>query len=239
MRHVLGIIPARGGSVGIPNKNITTLSTEPLIFWTVQQAIDSGVMDDVIVSTDSDEIASISRSCGARVVMRPSEISGNDASSEDAIIHAINTYIDNKDIDSSDVTVIFLQATSPLRKQSDIANAFRFYEEGGYDSIFSSSIVADLTIWNVIDGTWRSVNFDYQDRKNRQAAPTQYVENGSIYIFEAAEVIAKRNRLHGKIGSFVMEPWQVHEIDEPDDLALVSFYLERNIIPYSEVKSGG
>ena len=229
-QHILAIIPARGGSVGIPNKNIVPLLDRPLLSWTISQALNSDVIDDVIVSTDSDEIASLARSNGALVVKRPSAISGNDASSEDAVIHALQVFIKENQIDINDVTVIFLQATSPLRKANDIANAYILYNDLGCESLFSSSIAADLTLWNCINEDWKSTNFDYRCRKTRQAAPIQYVENGSIYIFEAAKVIATKNRLHGKIGNYVMEPWQVHEIDEPDDLELVSYYMEKNII---------
>jgi len=229
-QHILAIIPARGGSVGIPNKNIVPLLDRPLLSWTISQALNSGVIDDVIVSTDSDDIASLARSNGALVVNRPSVISGNDASSEDAVIHALQVFTKDNQIKINDVTVIFLQATSPLRNADDIANAYLLFNQMGYDSLFSSSIAADLTLWNCVNDVWESTNFDYRHRKTRQAAPIQYVENGSIYIFEAAKVIATKNRLHGKIGNYVMEPWQVHEIDEPDDLKLVSYYMKEEII---------
>ena len=229
-KHILAIIPARGGSVGIPNKNIIPLSGKPLLSWTIIQALNSGIVDDVIVSTDSDEIASLSRLHGALVVSRPSALSSNTASSEDAIIHALQVYTKDHKININEVIVIFLQATSPLRKNDDITNAYQYFQDMGYDSLFSSSIAADLTLWNCVNDFWTSTNFDYTQRKTRQAAPIQYVENGSIYIFKAEKLIETKNRLYGKIGSYVMESWQVHEIDEPDDVKLVSYYMEERII---------
>ena len=98
------------------------------------------------------------------------------------------------------------------------------------DSLFSSSIAADLTIWNKGDDGWVSSNFDYKNRVNRQAAPTQYVENGSIYIFRPELLEQKGNRLGGKIESYLMEPWQVHEIDIEEDIELIKYYMERYII---------
>ena len=228
--HVVAIIPARGGSVGIPNKNTILLAGKHLLSWTINQAKNSYSIDKVIVSTDSNDIAALARAEGALVIARPSEISGHSASSEEAIIHAVETYAKDDNILLNNITVVFLQATSPLRKPKDIDLAYKYFKDMNYDSLFSSSIAADLTLWSYTNKMWASSNFDYKARQTRQDAPVQYVENGSIYIFKAENLVETKNRLNGRIGSYVMEPWQVHEIDVPEDLDLVSFYIGEKIV---------
>ncbi len=223
--HVVAIIPARGGSIGIPNKNIVQLAGKPLVAWTIDQALGSKSINEVIVSTDSKEIATLASSWGAYIISRPKELSGAEASSEDAIIHALEIYSKKCNIKLSDIVVMFLQATSPLRKSDDIDLALLQFQKNNYDSLFSCSIVPDLTLWTFVEDKWESSNFDYRNRQMRQNSATQYVENGSIYIFRAKRLMREKNRLSGRIGSYVMEPWQVHEIDEPDDLNLVEYFI--------------
>ena len=116
LNHIAAIIPARGGSKGIPNKNIINFCGKPLIAWSILQALAVEKISSVWVTSDSEEILEIAQSYGALAIKRPSEISGNDASSESAWLHAIN-YIEGlgKKID----LVIGMQATSPLRASSD------------------------------------------------------------------------------------------------------------------------
>ncbi|MDC0151497.1 acylneuraminate cytidylyltransferase family protein [Paracoccaceae bacterium] len=228
--HVIAIIPARGGSVGIPNKNLVPLAGKPLLYWTINQAKFSECIDKVLVSTDSDEISKLALSEGALVVSRPTAISGHNSSSEDAIIHALETYTKDYNINISDITVVFLQATSPLRYPNDIDSSYKYFKEMNYDSLFSTSVASDLTLWTYSNNEWTSANFDYRDRQTRQNAPVQYVENGSIYIFNAINLLDTKNRISGRIGSYVMEPWQVHEIDEQDDLDLVAYYMGEKLI---------
>ena len=226
--HVVAIIPARGGSVGIPKKNLFPLCGKPLLGWTIEQAFNTDVIDQVFVSTDDTEIADYAKSKGAEVVKRPASISGGSANSESAIQHVLDHIKSN--LSCNPDLVIFLQATSPLRRSIDIEAAIDLFRSVDADSLFSSSIAADLTIWNKGDDGWVSSNFDYKNRVNRQAAPTQYVENGSIYIFRPELLEQKGNRLGGKIESYLMEPWQVHEIDIEEDIELIKYYMERYII---------
>jgi CMP-N,N'-diacetyllegionaminic acid synthase len=226
--YVIAIIPARGGSVGIPKKNLMPLCGRPLLGWTIDHALQTAEIDQVYVSTDDDEIAEYAISRGAQVIKRPADISGGAANSESAIQHALTNIKATSNCDPD--LVVFLQATSPLRKNDDIGAAIDLFRSVKADSLFSSSVAADLTIWNKDNGGWESINFDYKNRKTRQAAPTQFVENGSIYIFRPELLTQTGNRLGGKIESYVMAPWQVHEIDVEQDAELIEYYMEKYII---------
>lgn len=226
--RVVAVIPARGGSVGIPKKNLMTLCGKPLLGWTIEHALNTAEIDQVFVSTDDSEIADYATSSGAVVIKRPVSISGGSANSESAIQHVLDHIKSSLSCDPD--FVVFLQATSPLRRSNDIGAAIDLFKSVDADSLFSSSIAADLTIWNRdVDG-WVSSNFDYKKRVTRQAAPTQFVENGSIYIFRPELLAQTGNRLGGKIESYLMEPWQVHEIDVEEDVELIKYYMERYII---------
>lgn len=227
-QHVVAIIPARGGSVGIPKKNLMLLCGKPLLGWTIDHALDTEEIDEVYVSTDDDGIAKYAVSRGVQVIRRPAGISGGDANSESAIQHALTNIKANANFDPD--IVVFLQATSPVRKNGDIGAAIDLFRSAKADSLFSSSVAADLTIWNKNHVGWESINFDYKNRKTRQTAPTQFVENGSIYIFRPELLTQTGNRLGGKIESYVMAPWQVHEIDVEEDVELIEYYMEKHII---------
>jgi CMP-N,N'-diacetyllegionaminic acid synthase len=227
-QHVVAIIPARGGSVGIPKKNLMLLCGKPLLGWTINHALDTKEIDEVYVSTDDDEIAKYAVSRGVQVIKRPAKISGGEASSESAIQHVLSNVSLTSDY-YPDI-VIFLQATSPLRKKGDISAALNLFRHVHADSLFSSSVAADLTIWNKNDAGWESINFDYKNRKTRQAAPAQFVENGSIYIFYPELLTRTGNRLGGKIESYIMAPWQLHELDVEEDVELIEYYMEKYII---------
>jgi N-acylneuraminate cytidylyltransferase len=205
-----------------------TLCGKPLLGWTIEHALNTAEIDQVFVSTDDSEIADYATSSGAVVIKRPVSISGGSANSESAIQHVLDHIKSSLSCDPD--FVVFLQATSPLRRSNDIGAAIDLFKSVDADSLFSSSIAADLTIWNRdVDG-WVSSNFDYKKRVTRQAAPTQFVENGSIYIFRPELLAQTGNRLGGKIESYLMEPWQVHEIDVEEDVELIKYYMERYII---------
>tara|TARA_B100001758_G_C18310018_1_gene557296 strand:- start:70 stop:750 length:681 start_codon:yes stop_codon:yes gene_type:complete len=221
------IIPARGGSEGIKDKNIYPLLGKPLIQWTIEQAQYSKKIDEIFVTTDSSSIKKISQSLGAKTIDRPEEISGALSSSESALKHALKqiSEILKKDIKN----VIFLQATSPLRLKEDIDNAIDLFERNKADSLFSSSRMEDLTVWQNKNENWESINFDYLNRGRRQDIETNYIENGSIYIFKPNILYENNNRLGGKIESYIMNSWQYHEIDVIEDLEIVEFFLKKYI----------
>jgi len=211
-KNIIAIIPARGGSKGIPRKNIIGFCGKPLIAWTIENAKESKLISNVYVSTDSEEIASISREYGAKIIQRPWKISGDEASSEEALKHALG------EIGGKIDYVVFLQATSPFRDSEDIDNAIKKIIIGEADSLFSGSDAGDLCLWKEKDAQFQSVNYDYENRKMRQDIGKQFLENGSIYVFKPEVLFKYNNRLGGKITVLEMEPIKSFEIDDLDDL---------------------
>lgn len=221
------IILARGGSKGIPNKNIIDFCGKPLISWTIDQFSESKFIENIWVSSDSDIILDVARSHGVNVIKRPSEFSDDQSSSESAWMHAIN-FIRGKNqfID----TVIAPQVTSPLREVKDIDNAFRVFIDNELDSLFSASISEDLFFWTDEDSEIKSFNYDFQNRKRRQDIPKQIIENGSFYIFKTNIIEKYVNRLGGKIGYSEMDFWKVFEIDTLTDIRICSSIMKEFLL---------
>lgn len=222
-QDIVAIIPARGGSKGIPKKNLIDFCGKPLLAWSIIQAQMAPQINSVYVTSDSDEILECAEKYKAKGIKRPSDISGDTATSESAIIHACEQ-IGNVS------TIVFLQPTSPLRKPNDVSKAIAIFEEGQFDSLFSSCELHDFLIWeNDADGFLRSVNYDYHNRTRRQDRISQYVENGSIYIFKRDVLKKYNNRLGGKIGMYLMDFYQSFEIDHKDDIDLLSLILQAKL----------
>ena len=221
--HTVAIIPARGGSKGLKEKNIYPVAGKPLLAWSVLQALASASIDKVFVTTDDDAIARVASVYGAEVIVRPPELSGDKASSESAILHA--AAVIEKEYAMPLSTIVFLQATSPLRKPGDIDRAVELFMREGADSLISVTRADDLTLWESRVGKWESVNFDYRNRGMRQDRPTQFIENGSIYIFKPETLLAFGNRIGKKLSVYEMEFWQTWEIDTLEEIDLIEYYF--------------
>jgi CMP-N,N'-diacetyllegionaminic acid synthase len=221
---ILCIIPARGGSKGIPKKNIINFVDKPLISHSIIQSLNSKYITNVVVSSDSDEILELSKSYGATPLKRPTDLSLDTSSSESALLHTIETITDDYEY------IVFLQATSPLRTTEDIDKCIETLVSNDLDSVFSASILEDMLIWKSTNNTFESVNYDYKNRKRRQDSEIQYVENGSIYVFKKDGFIKNNNRLFGKIGLSLMESWKMFEIDSLEDLELCEIIFKNKFI---------
>ncbi len=231
--YTVAIIPARGGSKGLKEKNIYPVAGKPLLAWTIQQALASTSIDKVFVSTDSFIISGIAREYGAEVIERPAKLAGDKSSSESAISHALEVIELEYEMPVS--TVVFLQATSPLRKPGDIDAAVEVFRREEADSLISVTKADDLTLWESREGKWASVNFDYRNRGMRQDRPTQFIENGSIYIFTPKTLATFGNRIGDKLSTYQMEFWQTWEIDTLEEIDLIEYYLFRkNLIEQDE-----
>ena len=233
---IISIIPARGGSKGIPNKNIIPIAGKPLLAWTIEQSIASNSIDDTYVSTNDDKIAEVAHQYGAKLIPRPEEISGDTDSSESALLHALNYLKKNEGL-TPDI-VVFLQCTSPLRKRDDINNAINLFIKESADSSISGSQFADFLFWENIDGKWKSINYDYMNRGRRQDRTPQFVENGSIYIFKPEVLRKNNNRIGGNMILYEMDFWQAWQIDAPEDIPLIEFYINEKLkqIEYFDIK---
>lgn len=218
MGDTVAIIPARGGSKGIPRKNIADLCGKPLIAWSILQARAARGVDSVWVTSDSTEILDVAVSHGANPIRRPAEISGDEASSESAWLHALDT------IETGGTRVdlaIGMQATSPIREPSDLDKALAQFERERLDSLLTCCEVEDFFIWRYgPDGQPVGVNHDYKNRARRQNIEKRYLENGSFYLFKPDLLRAHGNRLAGKIGIYVMEKHKMFQIDNPQDIVL-------------------
>ena len=218
MANVIAIILARGGSKGIPGKNIVDFCGKPLIFWTIEQLQQAKGIHSIWVSSDSKKILSISQAHGVEIIHRPAEISGDSATSESGLLHALEI-IENK-VGEVDI-ILAPQVTSPLREFQDIERGLSDFNDQKCDSMFSCSIAEDLYFWEKAkDGTLQSVNYDYKKRSRRQDIPKQYIENGSFYLFKPEVLKQHNNRFGGKIGMTQMEFWKMFEIDSMEDLKM-------------------
>ncbi len=223
--NYIAIIPARGGSKGVPKKNIKNFLGKPLILHSIDYAKESNFINEIILTTDSEEIMKIGNQHNITVVKRPDNISGDEATTESAINHVISSmkYPEN-------TVYILLQPTSPLRPKNsldEMINQFNIYK---YDSMLSISPIHPLT-WK-INNRKPECMYDYQNRPRRQDFKDEdliYDENGSVYIFKHNLFIKGLNRLGGKIGSFIFSEEYGKQIDTPLDFDLletIGKYLE-------------
>jgi len=220
MMKTIAIIPARGGSKGIHRKNLVDVCGKPLIAWSILHANFAVEVDEVWVSSDDDEILEIAAQYGANLIKRPVEISGDEATTESALLHAID-FIDG--LGTTIERVVLMQATSPLRAPSDLDCALRLIANKDYDSLMSVTEVEDFFAWGIDEsGFPRSLNYDYRQRRRRQELDKTFLENGSFYIFSPDLLRNMGNRLGGRIGMYVMEFYKSFQIDNPEDIFFCS-----------------
>jgi N-acylneuraminate cytidylyltransferase len=217
------IIPARGGSKGIPGKNIRPLAGKPLIVWSIEQGLAAATADRVIVSTDDPDIAAISQNAGAEVIERPAELSGDEASSESAIAHVLQTLTERG---QSPDNVIFLQCTSPIRSPGAIDEAFAEFQNRQADSLLSVSPSHKFLWTRNREGFGVPQNYDPLNRPRRQEMANTYQENGSFYIFSRACFERFGNRLGERIALYVMSEEASYEIDSPTDFFIVETLMK-------------
>ena len=221
--RIIAIIPARGGSKGIPRKNLRLLAGKPLIAHTIEHAIRARSVNRVIVSTDDPEIAVVSKKCGAEVIKRPGAISGKTATSESALRHALDCLKQKEDYEPD--LVVFLQCTSPIREPDDIDKAVKLFKKKKADSLLSGCRSHSF-IWRGKKSGFRPVNYDYRNRCRRQDAPEEFVENGAIYICKPGMLRIYNNRLGGRIVLYEMSRRSAFEIDSLPDLSIAEKLLK-------------
>ena len=191
---------------------------QPLIFWSVRQALAASRIDSVWVTSDGDAILDAATKAGARVIRRPAELASDTASSESAWLHAL----DSIERQGHAVTrVVGLQPTSPVREPGDLDQALEQFERERLDSLLSVTEIQDFFVWEAAgDGAFRPVNYDYRQRRRRQAIRPQFRENGSFYVFRPEVLRTQNNRLGGRIGAFVMPAHKIFQIDSAEDVRL-------------------
>ncbi len=224
--EVLAIIPARGGSKGLPRKNIRLLAGKPLIAHTIEQALSARTVGRTIVSTDDEEIAEVGNYYGAEVVMRPAELASDTATSESALLHALD-YLRQQEGYEPDL-VVLLQCTSPVRRPDDIDKAVTLLLKKKADSLVSVTPWHGF-LWRQKEGEGESINFDLRQRPRRQSIPEEFRENGSIFVSRSWVLREHKNRLGGKIVLYPMDYWSAFEADSEEDFALCDWVLQKRI----------
>jgi YrbI family 3-deoxy-D-manno-octulosonate 8-phosphate phosphatase len=223
----VAIIPARGGSKGVPRKNVRSLAGKPLLAHSVEQARQANSIGRILVSTDDPEIAAVAKEYGAEVVQRPVEISGDSATSESALLHALE-YLRKRDGYNPDL-LVFLQCTSPLTLSEDIEGAIHLLLEEDADTVLSVTPFHRF-VWGY-DGQGNAVgiNHDKRFRVFRQDREPEYIENGAIYVMRVEGFLRARHRFFGKTVLYEMPPERSLEIDETLDFVLGETLLHHRL----------
>lgn len=230
--NVLIVIPARGGSKGIPMKNLAEVGGYPLVARTILAAKESLYGANVLVSTDDKRISKVSKFYGAEVVLRPDELSGDRANSESALIHAAD-YFENSRGLRIDILVM-LQCTSPFTTTADIDGTIAEVAEGAADSAFAA-VQFEHFLWKRSeDASAHPVNHDGGQRKRRQDIESQHLEAGSVYAMDMVSFRKTGNRFCGKTAIYEVPEAHCFEIDDPDDLNVA-----RAIAPFRASIIGG
>ena len=220
---ILCVIPARGGSKGIPRKNVLPVAGRPLIEWTIQQALACGPHVRVVVSTDDDEIAEVARAAGAEVpFLRPAELAQDTTPTEPVVRHALEHH---RATFGEPDAVMLLQATSPIRLPGTLDRAIKEFEESGADSMVGVVAQAPFLWWQ---GDPPRSDYDVARRPRRQdmtPADLLYRETGSVYLTRPTIYDMEDNRLGGRIALFVMDEIEGVDIDTDVDLALTEATL--------------
>jgi CMP-N,N'-diacetyllegionaminic acid synthase len=225
-QEVLCIIPARGGSVRIPGKNLRQVCGRSLLSHTVSHALDAERVTRVVVSTDCPKIAHEACETGAEVVFRGRGISGPTSPSEAALLHALDELRKREGYDPD--LVVFLQCTAPIREAADIDRAVATLEEDRADSLLSVSEVK-LFLWREASGFPAPANYDLSNRPRTQEFEPQLVENGSIYVCRTDHLRATGNRLGGKISLYRMAAISAIDVDDEQDLWVCEAVMKRMI----------
>ncbi|MFC8669190.1 cytidylyltransferase domain-containing protein [Streptomyces sp. NPDC057199] len=242
VRRVLAVIPARGGSKGVPAKNLLPVGGVPLVARAVRECVAARLVTDVVVSTDDQAIAAAAREAGAEVVLRPAAIAGDTATSEAAVLHAMDAHeaLHGSVVDA----VLLVQCTSPFIIREDIDGVAGAVVENGADTALTvapfhgfiwrdadddptavdtgrtQAVGGGTTVANTTatDGGY-GVNHDKSFRPRRQDRPQDLLETGAAYAMNAAGLREHKHRFFGRTELVRTDPARVLEIDDPHDLA--------------------
>jgi len=204
---IFGITPARGGSKGIPRKNIKEIAGKPLIAWTIEAAKQSKLLDKYIVSTEDDEISGVARKYGVEVLYRPIELATDEASTMSILQHAIEKI-------PCDI-VVLLQATSPIRCEELIDECIKEFLDNDYDSLATGFICKYIEYG--------------RNELRRQDIQGFFYDDGNVYVIRA-DLIKKGDRYGKKIGRKIISRWENVEIDYEFDFWLAEKILNNKVL---------
>lgn len=225
-KSVLAVITARGGSKGIPGKNIRMVAGKPLIAWTIDAAKPSRYIDRLILSTDDEKIASVAAEFGCEVPFRrPQNLAQDDTPGIEPVLHAVEMlpHYDH---------VILLQPTSPLRTTEDIDACLELFEKRGAKACVSVVETDKPPFWMYQlepDNKMKPVLENGERYHRRQDAPPVYVLNGAVYVAHAQWLRESKSFLTEETLAFVMPKERSLDVDTEADLLLAEYYLEKRI----------
>lgn len=213
---VLAVIPARGGSKGVPAKNLAPVAGVPLVGRAVLACLGARPVTHVVVSTDDPAIAAAARAAGAEAVHRPAELAGDTATSEAAVLHALDAF-EAAHGRTADV-VLLVQCTSPFLTPAEIAETADRILTGAADTAFTAAPSHGF-LWRETERGAEGVNHDKAHRPRRQDREPEYLETGAVYAMAAPGFRTHRHRFFGRTALVATDPARVLEIDDPHDLA--------------------
>lgn len=227
---VLGLIPARGGSKGIPHKNISEVAGKPLIAWSIEVAKHCSLLDRTIVSTDDLQIAEVATTYGAEVpFLRPAEFATDDTPDFPVYNHALRWLADNENY-YPDI-VVWLRPTTPLRSVEDVRNAIDIFVENGADCVRSVCLVEHHPFWMKRLENQKLTPFingkDEHTYYQRQLLPPVYRLNGAIDVVRRTTIVKKGFAYGGEMFGYVMPPERSIDIDNALDMVIAEHLLLR------------
>jgi len=224
-KKILAVITARGGSKGVPRKNIRKIADKPLIVWTIEEADKSNYLDKVILSSEDDEIINIAIKSGCDVpFIRPKILSGDNIAAVEVALHAIETLSENYDY------VVQLQPTSPLRIAEDIDACIKLCAESKAPACVSVAEVEKHPFWMykiLGDGKLKSFSDEGAETSQRQGLPELYALNGAIYVAQTEWFVKKKKFITSETLGFRMPKERSLDIDTEFDFMLGDFLLRR------------
>lgn len=220
----VALIPVRGGSKSIPLKNIKKINGRPLVYWTIDAAVSCDLIDEVYISTDSEEIKKAvddydkDHKGRLKCIERDPLNATDTASTEDVLLEFVSNY--------KSETVVLIQATSPLLQYTHLSNAIKKYKENRFDSILSVVRQKRFSWKENSNGEVTPINYSVDCRPRRQDMKGSIIENGAFYISSYDNILESNLRVSGKIGYYEMPEDTYYEIDEPSDWIIIEQLLK-------------
>ena len=229
-KKTLALIPARGGSKGVPRKNLRNLAGKPLISWTIETALSLKCLDRVIVTTDDEEIAATAKHYGAEVpFIRPAELAQDKSADFPVALHAL-TWLLEKEKYRPDI-LVWLRPTVPLRSAEDIKNAVQLLIDRDAECVRSVCLTSHHPYWmkRIEHGKLLPLleNTNEENYVGRQSLPSVYILNGAVDVTWCSRVLTKRGLFNGNMMGYIMPQERSVDIDSEMDLMLAEILIRR------------
>jgi CMP-N-acetylneuraminic acid synthetase len=228
---IVAVIPARGGSKGIPRKNLNTVLGKPLIAYTIEAALKAQTLAKVIISTDDEQIRAVSQDYGAEVpFLRPSHLATDTAPGISVLQHAI-MYLAEQEAYLTDI-VVCLQPTSPLRSAEDIDTAVKLCLDSGADSVVSLCQAKHHPYWmkKIVDGRVHPLMNEIENHyTRRQDLPPVYRLNGALYVIRRKVLLEENSVLGEHTLAYIMPEERSIDIDTPSDLKFAELLIKERV----------